>query len=128
MALSREPGPQRSAEKTGKAAMTKTVRAFNVTVLSGDRWLIYPAIEYEGGLWFAPKFRMSPDKRLCKLDLLVRFDNLNHGPAPGSGGTMHLISAPIPAPVLDGEPMEGFEIRFVPDLVAECPPESPTIQ
>ncbi len=103
------------------------IKAFEVTVLSDDNWHVFPAIEFQGKLWFSPKFRVSPDKQMYKLDLLVRFDNLRNEPAPRSGGTMHLVTDPIPKSVLDGQTTDGHEILVVPDLVVEAPNPSQPI-
>lgn len=102
------------------------IKAFNVTVISGDGWFVFPAIELEGKLWFAPKSSPSPDRSTLKLDILVRFDNLKHGPAPGSGGAMHAIFDVLPRTVLEGHATEGFEFLVTPDLVVQRPEDPPT--
>lgn len=92
------------------------IKAFQVTVVSDRDLHVFPGIEHEGKLWFAPKWRTSSDKKTQYLDLLVRFDNLQHKESPRSGAAMYVMTFPVPGAVLEGGAAEGYETLVVPGL------------
>lgn len=84
---------------------------FIVMVMCENSILNMDGLRYEEKLWLVPEWHDYPQEKVSKPARMIRFDNLPFEQLDENSLHDFLLKQPVPRAVLDGQTVDGFEVR-----------------
>jgi hypothetical protein len=94
------------------------MRKFKVRASAGGMLVVLDGIEWQGKLWIVPNWLDSLSQGVTMPARIIRFDNLMHSDARGTGN--YVLTASIPKELLEvktpQQDIVGYEYIELPDI------------